>query len=80
MNAADRLIVALMLEAAYHATGYIIPWDYRSARDTRTLFDLAGQLTGWEKSRRETVHTALADAIAQAEDVRSAYAVLKGRK
>lgn len=52
------------------------PWDYRAARDTRTLFWIAETLAGWQKPVRETAHTALADAIAQAEDVRSAYAAI----
>jgi hypothetical protein len=68
-----------VLASAYRALGLREPWDYGRVRDTRTLFALAAELAGWEKPRRETAHTALADAVAQAEDVRGAYAALRGR-
>jgi DNA polymerase III epsilon subunit-like protein len=41
------------------------PWRYFNVRDTRTLHWLAGL----PKPTRKTAHTALADAIAQADDV-----------
>lgn len=68
-----------VLASAYRALGMREPWDYRRIRDTRTLFVLAGELAGWDKPQRETAHTALADAVAQAEDVRAAYAALRAR-
>ena len=68
-----------VLASAYRALGLREPWDYRRVRDTRTLFALAAELAGWEKPQRETAHTALADAVAQAEDVRAAYVALRTR-
>jgi hypothetical protein len=69
-----------ILESAYRAIGWKAPWNYRAPRDTRTLFQLAGELAGWDRPYRETAHTALADAVAQAEDVQSAYAALRELK
>jgi DNA polymerase III epsilon subunit-like protein len=68
-----------VLAHAYRMLGLREPWDHRRVRDTRTLFALAAELAGWEKPRRETAHTALADAVAQAEDVRAAHAALRTR-
>lgn len=69
-----------ILEGAYRACGLKVPWDHRAARDTRTFFWAAEDLTGWwTKPVREVAHTALADAIAQARDVQAAYAALRGR-
>ena len=68
-----------ILASAYRACGYKEPWDHRLVRDTRTLFWLAEQ-RGWEKPKRETAHTALADAVAQAEDVQSACRYLEDRR
>lgn len=69
-----------ILEDAYRGSTRAAPWDHRVVRDTRTMFWLAESLCGWERPTRETAHTALADAIAQAEDVRSAQAALSGRR
>lgn len=71
-----------VLEAAYRLCRnpiLAVPWDHRSVRDTRTLFALAEEFAGWQKPRHETAHTALADAITQAEDVRAAYAALRAK-
>jgi len=65
-----------ILDHAYRAFDQEPPWDYRSVRDTRTLFDLASQLVDWRKPERSTAHTALADATDQAADVISAFAAL----
>lgn len=67
-----------VLESAFRAVGLKVPYDYRRVRDTRTLFDLAAALAGWQRPKRETAHTALADARAQAEDVVAAWKALKG--
>lgn len=68
-----------ILASAYRAYGYKEPWDHRLVRDTRTLFWLVAQ-RGWEKSKHETAHTALADAVAQVADVQSAYRWLEDRR
>ena len=68
-----------VLQSAYNRLGLEPPWHYNRVRDTRTLWGLATTLAGWAKPQREVAHTALADAIAQAADVQSAYAALKGR-
>lgn len=63
-----------ILAAAYYKTGIDLPWDFRTVRDTRTLFDLAG---GISIPRTEGVlHNALDDAINQAKAVCAAYAAL----
>ena len=64
---------APVLASAYRACGYREPWDHRLVRDTRTLFWLA-ESWGWKKPEHDTAHTALADAVAQAADVQSAFA------
>jgi exodeoxyribonuclease VIII len=56
--------------------GMEAPWDYRDIRDTRTLFETAA-FFGWERPQRETAHTALADASAQAQDVAAALTHLE---
>jgi exodeoxyribonuclease VIII len=66
-----------ILESAYRSLGLPVPWKYSLVRDTRTLYQLATDLAGWVKPMRKTAHTALADAIAQTEDVRGAYAALR---
>jgi len=64
------------LESAYRSLVLTIPWDYRRVRDTRTLFWLA-ERRGWKRPQRDTAHTAMADAVAQALDVQSAMEVLR---
>jgi Mesyanzhinovviridae exonuclease len=66
-----------ILESAYRAVNQVVPWSYRYVRDVRTILELATDLAGWERPHRSVAHTALADAIAQAEDVRSAWQALK---
>jgi|HubBroStandDraft_6_1064221.scaffolds.fasta_scaffold361590_2 exodeoxyribonuclease VIII len=67
-----------VLESAYVCLGLEAPWYYRNARDTRTLFDLATELAGWSKPPRTVAHSALMDAVAQAEDLRAARRALYG--
>jgi DNA polymerase III epsilon subunit-like protein len=66
-----------ILEAAYFALKGKPPWTYKQARDTRTLFDLAGP---FERTKPEIPHHALYDAVAQAKDVCTAWKIVKGRK
>jgi DNA polymerase III epsilon subunit-like protein len=66
-----------ILESAFRSLGLSVPWRYTKVRDTRTLFWAAESLSNWKRPRRETAHTALADAVAQAEDVRQAWRALK---
>ncbi|MGI0134541.1 MAG: 3'-5' exonuclease [Candidatus Micrarchaeaceae archaeon] len=63
----------VVLERAYRALHLGPPYDFRDARDTRTLYDLAG--LQYSKSE-DTAHEALADAIRQAAFVQSAYRTL----
>lgn len=69
---------APILEAAYHAVGLPVPWHYRSPRDTRTAFDMAGiedhsaHLTACTTGA-EVWHHALHDAIVQARAVVMAH-------
>jgi hypothetical protein len=53
------------LEFIMRSLNLACPWRYFNVRDTRTIHWLAGL----PKPTRKTAHTALADAIAQAEDV-----------
>lgn len=53
-----------LLEAAYRACGMTPPWKFWNARDTRTLYDLAGVRVD---RARGTHHNALDDARVQAE-------------
>jgi DNA polymerase III epsilon subunit-like protein len=63
------------LEAAYRAVGGDCPYNFRDARDTRTLFELAGVEYSHDES---TAHQALHDAQRQAQFVQQAYRVLIG--
>jgi len=60
----------LLIESAFRACGMETPWDYRSPRDCRTLFDL----TGTTQPSVGIAHNALDDAKAQAMGVIEAYA------
>lgn len=65
----------VLLEHAYRVSlGWDSPpWNYKDARDTRTLFWLAG----YEYQSTATVkHDALEDAISQAKAVQAAYKLL----
>lgn len=66
-----------ILAGYYARLGRQTPWGYSSARDTRTLFELADTQTGWTRPVRDTAHLGLADAKDQAEDVQSALASLR---
>lgn len=68
-----------ILAAAYEAVGDSAPWHYRSPRDTRTAFDMAGIVdhSGWLKQHPGPLgvpHHALDDAISQARAVCGAWA------
>lgn len=67
---------APIVQGYYNRAGLKCPWDYWAVRDTRTLFELAFQLCGWEREKRDTAHTGRADALAQADDVQKAYAAM----
>lgn len=63
------------LEYWYNQMGEKTPWSHRSPRDCRTLWDLASQLTGWNRGeaievvsagRSLVAHDAENDAILQA--------------
>ena len=67
-----------ILAAAYAAVGEPVPWHYRSPRDTRTAFDMAGidDHSGWlarYAGDDRVQHHALSDAICQARAVCAAW-------
>lgn len=64
------------LEAAFSAHSLQAPWSYRTPRDTRTLFALAGYQ---QPERGGVKHSALDDARNQALDVMAAYESLQHR-
>lgn len=68
-----------ILENAYRALGFRAPWNHRVGRDTRTLFWLAAE-RGWSAPNHVVAHTGLADAVAQAQDVQSAYRALNDNR
>jgi hypothetical protein len=68
---------AVVLESAYRSLDRTPPWNFRHLRDQRTILDMAAELTGWKRDSKHTAHTALADAIAQAAEVREAYGALR---
>ncbi len=59
-----------ILEALYRCYGIAAPWHFSLARDTRTLFELAGVAPVRDET---THHNALSDAVAQAEAVQQAW-------
>lgn len=75
-----------IVEAAYHACGLEAPWNYRTPRDTRTLFDAAGIDDDGDGSFKTfmsqhnigTAHHAQDDAIAQALCVVHAMGIIRG--
>lgn len=77
-----------ILAAAYRAVGLSVPWNYRTPRDTRTAFDMAGIPDDDDGSYRTwltqfntgTYHHALDDAIAQAKAVCAAYRTVMARQ
>lgn len=66
-----------ILDWYYSRLGQKAPWRYNDARDTRTVFDLAETVFGWSPPMRDTAHTGLADAIAQAKDVQAAFRFMR---
>ncbi len=54
----------VILENAYRAVGYSVPWHYRSGRCLRTLGSLRPDVP---KAKAEVTHDALSDAQAQAK-------------
>lgn len=64
--------VAIMT-SLYKMQGVKIPWDFRAARDTRTLWMLTPNLNF---GRPRIKHSAMQDAVAQACNVQKAYFIL----
>lgn len=62
----------VLLEAAFRACNLDVPWHFRTHRDCRTIFDLAGI----SPPSLGTAHNALDDAKSQALGVIAAYAKL----
>jgi hypothetical protein len=62
-----------ILADGYRRIATRVPWHYRNCRDLRTLYDLAG---GRPEVPSAIEHDALADAIAQLEEVRICMARL----
>lgn len=62
----------VLLEAAYRIVDLPFPFPFPRARDTRTIFDLAGV----KPENLGVAHNALDDAIAQASAVIDAYRAL----
>lgn len=65
-----------LLQASFALAGVEWPWDYHGFRCSRTVIETAKDL-GWAQPDRQTAHSALPDAIAQAEDLRSALEWLR---
>lgn len=64
-----------ILAACYRAVVRNVPWHYRAARDTRTIYEAAG----WPAVPFEgTQHDALADAKHQARCVIESYRLING--
>lgn len=57
-----------ILSNAYQLCDLALPWDFRSERDTRTLY-MTSPLFAEEKTKPFIEHSAQHDAMAQAEDV-----------
>lgn len=64
-----------ILGEAYRLAGRNRPWDFRNARDTRTLFHLAEGMQFPERSETRR-HSALDDAEWEAASIRTAYQYL----
>lgn len=61
-----------LLKHWYDKLGMEVPWDYRTPRDTRTLFEAIGH-TPKRNYGEGVAHDALSDAMAQAEQVHTAW-------
>lgn len=67
--------------AAMAAALAVEPWPYWAKRDTRTLFDVAERLVGFDRKAlafEGTPHVALDDAVHQARNVQAAFRALRG--
>lgn len=62
-----------ILANAYRAINHDMPWQFRNVRDTRTLFDLAGDFEAPSKDEYEPRHHALTDARWAADAIAAAY-------
>lgn len=67
---------APIYEAAAHAVGLTVPWDYRAVRDTRTLYMLAN-FDPKSVPHHGVEHDALDDAINQATCVQLAASLIR---
>lgn len=67
----------VLWEAACGAVDYVVPWDFRDVRDTRTLYDLA-KLDAKKIKFEGERHNALDDCRYQIKCCRAAYQILKG--
>lgn len=66
-----------ILDDLHKQYGKVVPWHYRTPRDTRTLFWLAG-MSSADFVQPTLKHSAEADAIAQAETVQLALKKMNG--
>lgn len=71
-----------ILAAAYKSVGLPVPWHYRTLRDTRTLFDVAGitehgRFLAKYPGPLGVVHHALDDAVSQAIAVCEAFKLIR---
>jgi len=69
----------VILENAYREARMPVPWNYKTPRDTRTLFWLAG-MKSEDLIAPSIKHVAEADAIAMALSVQKAYKIIKDKQ
>ena len=73
-----------ILGYAFHVYGHKIPWRFYEERSFRTIVDLAETITGISKDQfrimPKVAHSAVDDAIAQAQTISQAYRLLKGQR
>lgn len=62
-----------VMESLFRMWDMQIPWHFRAARDTRTIFALVPGMV-WKKAT--VAHSAEADAIVQAQNIQEAYSLL----
>lgn len=67
----------VILEHYFSRLGMAPPWKFWDIMDTRTLWATATQM-GWSRKKDVVAHTALDDAVAQAIQVQSAMAFIRG--
>lgn len=71
----------VLLECLYAKCGRVVlPWHFRDVRDTRTLFALAGRKMGDFGTHNPLAHSALHDAIYQAEETAKCVNHLRGAR